>query len=86
MTLHSARFGLPIVLTEHAKLRMAERQIDEALIANIIDTGTLKDAGRSHYWLYKHFDDRNDNLLCVAAVIDNAVVVKTIMHHWEPVP
>ena len=84
--MHSTRFGLSIVLTEHAKLRMAERKIDEALIVDIIDTGILKDAGRAHYWVYKHFDDRDDNLLCVAAVIENVVVVKTIMNHWEPLP
>ena len=82
--MHSARFNLPVVLTEHAKLRMVEREINAALVLEIIDTGTLKDAGKAHYWLYKHLDDREDNLLCVAAVIDNAVVVKTIMHHWEP--
>ena len=37
--MHSTRFGLPAVLTEHARLRT-----------------------------------------------DNAVVVKTIMHHWDPRP
>ena len=84
--MHSTRFDLPVVLTEHARLRMAERNIDAALVLQIIDTGTLKDAGNAHYWLYKRFDGRADNLLCVAAVIDNAVVVKTIMHHWEPRP
>ena len=84
--MHSVRFGMPIVLTEHAKLRMAERHMDGALIVDIIDTGTLKNAGRAHYWVYKHFDERDDNLLCVAAVIDNVVVVKTIMHNWEPMP
>ena len=82
----SVRFGLPIVLTDHAKLRMAERNVDGELVLEIIDTGTLKDAGNSHYWLYKHLPERSDNLLCVAAVVDNVVVVKTIMHHWEPVP
>ena len=46
--MHSAWFDLPIVLTEHAKLRMAERQIDEAPIADIIDTGTVKDI--MHHW------------------------------------
>jgi hypothetical protein len=60
--------------------------IDAALVLELIDTGTLKDAGSSHYWLCKHLPDRTDNLLCVAAVIENAVVVKTIMHHWEPAP
>ena len=84
--MQSVRFGLPIVLTEHAKQRMTQRNISTDLVLEIIDTGTLKDAGNSHYWLYKHLPDRADNLLCVAAVIENAVVVKTIMHHWEPAP
>ena len=84
--MHSVRFNMPVVLTEHAKLRMAERQIDTLLVLEIIDTGSLKDAGSAHYWLYKHINDRADNLLCVAAVIENAVVIKTIMHHWEPQP
>ena len=84
--MQSVRFGLPIVLTEHAKQRMTQRNISTDLVLEIIDTGTLKDAGNSHYWLYKHLPDRADNLLCVAAVIENAVVVKTIMHHWESAP
>lgn len=84
--MHSLRFDLPVVFTEHAKLRMVERNMDAALVLDIIDTGILKDAGNAHYWLYKHFDDRADNLLCVATVIENVVVVKTIMHHWEPRP
>ena len=62
---------------------MALRDVYAALVLEIIDTGTLKDAGGSHYWLYKSMPGRTDNLLCVAAVIHNAVVVKTIMHHWE---
>ncbi len=82
--MHSVRFNLPVVLTEHALLRMAERNIDAALILDIIDSGTLKGAGGLHYWLYKHLPERADNLLCVAAVIDNVLVVKTVMHHWEP--
>ena len=84
--MHSTRFGLPVVLTEHARLRMAERSINTALVLEIIDTGVFKDAGKGHCWLYKHFDDRPDNLLCVAAVIENALVVKTIMNHWELMP
>lgn len=86
MKLHSIRFNLPVVLTEHALLRMTERSMDAALVLEIIDTGTLKEAGGAHYWLYKHLADRTDNLLCVAAVVDNVVVVKTIMHHWEVTP
>ena len=84
--MHSLRFNLPVILTEHARLRMAERQMDAALILEIIDTGIVKEAGGAHYWLYKHIANRADNLLCVAAVVDNVVVVKTIMHHWESKP
>ena len=81
--MHSARFDLPVVLTEHARLRMKERRISASLVLEIIDSGTIKEAGNSHYWLYKHLPDRADNLLCVAVVIDNVLVVKTIMHHWK---
>lgn len=81
--MHSVRFDLPVVLTEHARLRMAERQMTADLVLEIIDTGTQKDAGGAHFWLYKELPERTDNLLCVAAVIDNALVVKTVMHHWE---
>ena len=84
--MYSNRFGLPVVLTEHARLRMEERGIDAELILDTIENGTLKQAGGPHYWLFKYFPDRADNLLCVAAVIDNVVVVKTIMNHWELQP
>ena len=84
--MHSSRFNLQVVLTEHAYQRMTERNISLEQVLEIIDSGTLKEAGGLHYWLYKHLADRTDNLLCVAAVIDNVVVVKTIMHHWEPQP
>ncbi len=84
--MHSKRFNLPVILTEHARLRMAERNIDAALILDIIENGNLKEAGGNHYWLYKHLPDRTDNLLCVAAVIDNMFVVKTVMQHWKAQP
>jgi len=27
---------------------------------------------------------RDDNLLCVAALVADAVIVKTVMHHFDP--
>ena len=82
----SQRFQLPVVVTTHARERMAVRNIGDALLLDIIDTGVDKDAGGGHHWVYKHFADRDDNLLCVAAVVDNMFVVKTVMHHWESAP
>ena len=58
-----------VVLTEHAKARMEERDLSTAFILDIIDNGMQKSAGGPHYWLYKHFPDRQDNFLCVAAVV-----------------
>jgi hypothetical protein len=80
----SARFGLPVVFTQHARRRMAERSMSESLVLDIIESGTVAKASEVHLWIYKHFADRNDNLLCVAAVVENVLVVKTVMHHWEP--
>jgi hypothetical protein len=79
----SQRFQLTIVVTTHARQRMQERDISEALLLDIIETGHNKDAGNGHHWVYKQISGREDNLLCVAAVVDNVFVVKTIMHHWE---
>jgi hypothetical protein len=79
----SQRFQLTVVITGHAKQRMLERDINDALLMEIIETGTDKDAGNGHHWVFKHVMGRSDNLLCVAAVVDNVFVVKTIMHHWE---
>ena len=55
---------------------MVARDMDEALVLDIIETGVDKDAGAGHHWIYKHFQDRKDNLLCVAAVIDDVLIVK----------
>ncbi len=82
----SQRFQLPVVITVHARERMAARNIDEALLLNIVETGVDKDAGAGHHWVYKHFAGRQDNLLCIAAVVENVFVVKTVMHHWEISP
>ena len=84
--MRSKRLQMPVVLTEHAKTCMVERDLSPALILDIFDNGNQKEAGGPHYWLYKHFPDRQDNLLCVAAVVENFLVVKTAMHHWEPQP
>ncbi len=79
----SQRFQLDVIVTKHARLRMQERSIDDTLLLDIIETGNDKDAGDGHHWVYKQITGREDNLLCVAAVVDNVFVVKTIMHHWS---
>ncbi|MFA7592489.1 MAG: hypothetical protein WCY26_01985 [Thiohalobacteraceae bacterium] len=38
-------------------------------------------AGRR--WIWKSVQTRRDNLLCVAALLNNALIIKTVMHHPE---
>ena len=79
----SARFGLEVVFTEHALRRMADRSFDESLVLGIIESGTVRHQDATHLWIFRHQPERDDNLLCVAAVIENVLVVKNVMHHWE---
>lgn len=82
--MHSSRFNRPIVVTRHAAQRMAERAISEADLAAVIDQGHTRHKDATHLWAYRHFPARNDNLVCAVLVLEEAVVVKTVMHHFEP--
>jgi Domain of unknown function (DUF4258) len=46
----SVRFSRPVVLTRHARQRMGERQIDEALLLRVIDEGATRYSDASHLW------------------------------------
>ncbi len=36
-------------------------------------------------WVYHELEGRDDNLVCAAVVLEDAVVVKTVMIRWEVV-
>ena len=80
--MNSERFGCAIRLTDHANKRMVERDIDEARILDLIETGQVKYKDDRHLWLFKGYPDRADNLLCVAALLSDTMIVKTVMHHF----
>ena len=79
----SKRFSLPIVLTKHAQERMLERSVTIEQVVEIVDTGETKFADPTHLWAYKALPNRDDNLICAVLVLEDKVVVKTIMHHFE---
>lgn len=81
--MYSRRFNRTIVVTRHAIQRMAERGISEAELVVVIDQGQTRYKDASHLWAYRHFPERNDNLVCAVLVLEEAVVVKTVMHHFE---
>lgn len=81
--MYSERFLLNIRLSNHAKIRMLERKISEETILEIVETGTTKYKDSTHLWIFKSYANRNDNLLCIAVVIESVIVIKTVMHHFE---
>ena len=81
--MYSRRFDRPIILTRHARLRMDERNISEAELLAVIDTGETRYKDASHLWAFKHIAERADNLVCAVLVLEDSVVVKTVMHHFS---
>ncbi len=81
----SERFGKSVVITAHARNRMAERGISEALLRDIIETGEVRRRDETRMWIAKRYAERVDNLLCAAAVLETALAIKTVMPHfsWE---
>jgi hypothetical protein len=81
--MYSNRFQRPIVISSHAKIRMAEREISEAMLLEVIDSGDTRYKDTTHLWAFKEFPERHDNLLCAVLVLEDRVVVKTVMHHFS---
>lgn len=78
----SHRFQLPIVISSHAQNRMIERDISAAMLLEVIDSGDTRYKDATHLWAFKEFPERHDNLLCAVLVLEDCVVVKTVMHHF----
>ena len=78
----SARFGKLVVITDHARRRMTERAISDSLLLDVIETGEQRFKDATRLWIAKDHAERDDNLLCVVAVLEAAIVVKTVMHHF----
>lgn len=65
---------------------MQERGVTDAELLAIIEHGTVRAKDERRIWIYREFAERQDNLLCVAALLEDALIVKTIMTHWEVSP
>ncbi len=80
--MYSTRYQRPLILTRHTLKRMAERAITEAELLAVVDTGGTRFKDDTHLWAYKHLAGRADNLICAVLVLEDAVVVKTVMHDF----
>lgn len=82
--MNSRRFNRPVIITAHAQQRMLERDISLEMLLDIVDNGDTRYKDDTHLWAYKSYPDRADNLICAVLVLENVVVVKTVMHHFTP--
>ena len=62
---------------------MAERNVSEELLLKIIDTGQVRYSDPQRLWASLEVPGRADNLLCAVLVLEQAVIVKTVLHHFE---
>lgn len=81
--MYSIRFQRAVVVTRHARERMDERMVSDTMLLDVIDQGETRYRDSTHLWAFKEFPERNDNLLCAVVVLENAVIVKTVMHHFS---
>ncbi|MCG6657001.1 DUF4258 domain-containing protein [Halomonas campisalis] len=83
--MHSKRFARDVYITRHARERMTQRAISEAEVVELLETGRAKYKDDSRMWIAKSMPGRDDNLVCAAVVLEDRLIIKTIMHHfvWE---
>jgi hypothetical protein len=79
----SVRFNKAVVITQHAQQRMRQRAISVAELQDVIDHGDTRFKDETHLWVYRDLPGRSDNLVCAVLVLENAVVVKTVMHYFD---
>lgn len=70
-------------MTHHAMHRMSQRELDHETVVALIETGIVKQKDIEHWWIFKELTDRDDNLICAAVISRQAMIIKTIMTHWE---
>lgn len=81
--MHSQRFERWVTVTRHARERMKQRGISEDELVELIELGELRYKDEVRLWAAKPFENRRDNLICAALVLEEQLVVKTVMHHFD---
>lgn len=74
------------VITDHAKVRMEMRGVDEFALQKVIETGMVKSRARKNkFWVFKKMEGRKDNLICASISVENSdLIVITTLINWRP--
>ena len=62
---------------------MDERRISGDELLSVIETGDVFSSDSVRAWIYKTLPGRDDNLVCAVVVLEDVLVVKTVMHRWQ---
>ncbi|WP_026181542.1 DUF4258 domain-containing protein [Thioalkalivibrio sp. ALJ7] len=62
---------------------MKQRGISEHELFELSERGDLRNKDEIRLWVAKHFEERSDNLICAAVILEEQLVVKTAMHHFD---
>jgi hypothetical protein len=75
-----------LVVTKHARERMASRAITLETLVDVIESGTaIKKTEESKFWVYKSISGRDDNTVCLSIAINEPnLVVITALVNWRP--
>ena len=79
----STRINKTIVITRHAQMRMIQRSIGADELLDVIDNGDTRFKDAAHLWVYKYLPTRSDNLVCAVLVLEDVLIVKNVMHHFD---
>jgi hypothetical protein len=50
---------------------------------SLIETGEARRKDEIRLWIAAEYADRDDNSLCASAVLETALAIKTVMHHFS---
>ena len=62
---------------------MVQRNIDDPMLHDLLETGETRFKDEVRLWIAKALPGRNDNLVCAAVILEDTLVVKTVMHYFE---
>ena len=61
---------------------MLRRNVDEQALRQVFEFGEIRYKTEADVWIYTALEGRTDNRVCAAAVVANAIIVKTVMINW----
>lgn len=80
---NSQRFSKKVWLTNHAIESMMKRSITLDEVKTVVELGKYELSDDEHGWIFYSIPERDDNLVCVAVVEKEAIIIKTVMINWK---